>query len=807
MSKKKRRNKNIKRRPPFDSKNSIEEAKYLIKEAKETKADEIHIHTETLKEIPPSIGGLKYVKHLCLHSNQLSSLPDEVKNLKNLKSIRLYNNSFKKIPPVLFEMPWLESIDLEDNLISEVDENITRLVNLKDLRLRGNEFGAPEEIFQQSPEEIINFLLKLKQGENSSLNEVKMILLGEANVGKTALVERLTKETFTGNTGITRGIDINTWKIGPYKVNIWDFGGQEIMRAMHQFFMTERTLYLLLWNSREDDTNGKIEDWLELIKTYGGNSPVILVISRCDDGNFDPDEHRLMDEYGDNIKAIIRTSSKENIGISILRDKILRIIRDINILKDKIPNNWIAVKKDIEKIERNYINLSEYYEICISKDVKKNNDQISLLRLLKDLGVAFNYGDKQNPHTTNILKPEWVTKGIYDIINSNELFQKQGKVSLTDIKNILSKSGGYEEKEDVILGLMKQFELSFIVNDDEYLIPDLLPEKQPYIGEEFDDSLQLQYKYEYMAKSIMPHFIAKVHSLSRHLEGDDSWYWRAGIIIEKGANKALIKLNSRKKILYIFVIGDKKTRRNLLDTIRQELNTLHEKIKGRKPNIIVPLPNNSNYVASYKSLLQLERQGEKQIFIEDFGYTEIEPLLNGIETPKQRRLTYDSFKDLYKTEQLREKEKRIKNNRRIIQETKRLQKRLKDSIKDQEEIKNELHQKSSVFAEQKKKEYNQRIGGGISVFIIAAIFFTYKFEHLRFIIPVASMIIALIMIALNSMGVKYSSKYCYEKWYKIKYDELQSVSNFDEGKLSELQNKLQKAERKVTEIETQIECL
>jgi len=29
-------------------------------------------------------------------------------------------------------------------------------------------------------------------------------------------------------------------------VNIWDFGGQEIYHATHQFFLTHRSLYLLL---------------------------------------------------------------------------------------------------------------------------------------------------------------------------------------------------------------------------------------------------------------------------------------------------------------------------------------------------------------------------------------------------------------------------------------------------------------------------------------------------------------------------------------------------------------------------------
>jgi internalin A len=33
-------------------------------------------------------------------------------------------------------------------------------------------------------------------------------------------------------------------------LNVWDFGGQEIMHATHQFFLTRRSLYLLVLSGR-----------------------------------------------------------------------------------------------------------------------------------------------------------------------------------------------------------------------------------------------------------------------------------------------------------------------------------------------------------------------------------------------------------------------------------------------------------------------------------------------------------------------------------------------------------------------------
>jgi GTPase SAR1 family protein len=40
-----------------------------------------------------------------------------------------------------------------------------------------------------------------------------------------------------------------------FRVNIWDFGGQEIYHQTHQFFLTERSLYALVADTRTENTD------------------------------------------------------------------------------------------------------------------------------------------------------------------------------------------------------------------------------------------------------------------------------------------------------------------------------------------------------------------------------------------------------------------------------------------------------------------------------------------------------------------------------------------------------------------------
>ena len=103
--------------------------------------------------------------------------------------------------------------------------------------------------------EKINYILNQQKALTKRvLNEAKVLLVGQGGVGKTSLVKRLVDGGFDPEENKTEGIDIRKWHVEVdgerIRLNVWDFGGQEIMHATHQFFLTKRSLYLLLWDAR-----------------------------------------------------------------------------------------------------------------------------------------------------------------------------------------------------------------------------------------------------------------------------------------------------------------------------------------------------------------------------------------------------------------------------------------------------------------------------------------------------------------------------------------------------------------------------
>ena len=123
---------------------------------------------------------------------------------------------------------------------------IINLTNLTNLDLRGNQLPIPPETLANPNDvkAIFAAIAGLKSGER--LNEAKMLVVGDGKVGKSSVVDRLIYDTYNPQKETTLGVEISDeMKVvqsevrgegEPVKLNIWDFGGQEIQHSTHQFF-------------------------------------------------------------------------------------------------------------------------------------------------------------------------------------------------------------------------------------------------------------------------------------------------------------------------------------------------------------------------------------------------------------------------------------------------------------------------------------------------------------------------------------------------------------------------------------------
>ena len=153
--------------------------------------------------------------------------------------------------------------------IDSLPAEIGQLSNLTSLNLSSNQLNSlPPEIqkYSEDPEqaavELPRYYRQILEQDTGLLYEAKLLILGEGGAGKTSLAKKVENENYELITSekSTEGINIIRWKFPlkdnqTFTVNIWDFGGQEIYHATHQFFLTKRSLYVLVADSRKEDTD------------------------------------------------------------------------------------------------------------------------------------------------------------------------------------------------------------------------------------------------------------------------------------------------------------------------------------------------------------------------------------------------------------------------------------------------------------------------------------------------------------------------------------------------------------------------
>ncbi|MEO1396580.1 MAG: COR domain-containing protein [Cyanobacteria bacterium J06634_5] len=481
---------------------------------------EFSLDNNQLTSLPKEIGQLQQLTQLLLGRNQLISARKELGQLQNLTELWLDRNQLTTVPKELAQLQKLTLLSLYSNQLASIPKELSQLQNLTQIYLHNNEkltisaeiLGATATDVSRNnatparPKDILNYYFRI-QTDQWPLNEAKLIFVGFGAVGKTSLVNRLRYGQFDPESKKTEGIQITPWSFPLFNkkdqtteditLNIWDFGGQEIMHSTHQFFLTARSLYVLVLNGRQGHEDADAEYWLELIQSFGDNSPVIIVLNKVSEHPFDVNRRALKEKF-ENIQAFIQTDCETEQGIEELKREIKQQTDQLEDLRAPFPGSWVAIKNELANMQDNYISFEKYREICQQDGEANTSAQDSLAVHLHNLGIALNYKDDPRLRDTHVLNPRWVTSGIYTLLNDSILTAAKGELTANCLNRALDTTQYPPERHGFLLDLMRKFELCLRFEEDEnrYLIPDLLDKQQPPEASAFTLAECLNFRYE-----------------------------------------------------------------------------------------------------------------------------------------------------------------------------------------------------------------------------------------------------------------------------------------------------------------------
>jgi internalin A len=609
------------------------------------------------------LGKLTSLTRLDLSNNQISDI-SILGKLTSLTRLDLSNNQISDIS-ILEKLKGLTSLDLRENQINNIKAFIPLMqkglpINLKEFGREGIALynnpiiNPPLEIIKQGNRSILDWFeaIKLK------LNEIKIILLGDPKAGKTSLLKRLKYDTFNKDEVQTDGVNIEDIEFGECEPfleqsklhsitgHFWDFGGQEIMNATHQFFLTKRAVYILVLDARKDANNSsQVRQWVKRIKATGDNSPIIVLANQIDvNPGFGFDNERELQKEFPQIKYFLKVSCNTNENIDVLRDKLEEIIPTAELFNTTIDERWITIKTVLEKETKAdfFLNETRFLKICRNAGLNHKRGQKSAITFLHDLGLVLHFEDL-NLSEFYVLDPYWITYGVYQILTSSYVGKMKGKVDMDKLEFIVNEE---EDKKEIynptnykkieyspnerrfLIDILNQFKLCFCTADhSEFIIPDLLDTAEPSETVEFikssSEHIQFVYEYDYLPKFVMPNIMVEMHKLISKM-------WRTGCVLQKDGSQTLI--TTYQKRISIVVIGDYKKKREFMSVIRFVVNAINEKLSD-KPVALIPLPG-INAFADYERLLLREKKGKTDYIHDEDLPTEkrfqISELLEGI---------------------------------------------------------------------------------------------------------------------------------------------------------------------------------
>ena len=558
---------------------AYQEAEAKIAAALKEGATELNLNGMGLMEIPEAIANLTQLKLLALSDNQISEIPEAIANLTQLKSLALSDNQISEIPEAIANLTQLRELALSDNQISEIPKALANLTQLQYLNLLSNRLNPDLAAASEQGLDAVMQYLRAQAEEEIVLNEAKLILVGEGEVGKTSLLGALRGDEWIEKRKTTHGVEVDIKSLvvtelesnTEITLNGWDFGGQNIYRHTHQIFFTAPAIYLAVWNPRRGPEQCRVDEWIKMVKhrayeeSRPDEQPRILVIAthggakeRLDH----IDEQSLRDEFGDLIVGFLHVDSKTESGIVELKQLISETAVAIPQVGRTVPASWKRVLDAIRlRSEADaWISYEDYLALCAAQEVDVTLAK-TYAAILNELGHLIHYSTDLILKDTVILKPEWLSKAIGFILEDRQVKDQNGLVRHSRLRLLWDDPARGEDRypehlHQVFLKLMERCDLSYQIELPEAdapptnLMAQLVPSKRPDQWEQDwvlkpGDTEQTQIcrlldketGRTVEAEGLMYRLIVRFH---RYSLGKNNYYksrhWKNGILLDDSFN-------------------------------------------------------------------------------------------------------------------------------------------------------------------------------------------------------------------------------------------------------------------------------
>ncbi|MDZ8240909.1 MAG: COR domain-containing protein [Nostoc sp. ChiQUE01a] len=591
-----------------------------------TQLQVLDLSNNQLTILPEAIASLTHLEVLYLSYNQLTILPEAIASLTQLRGLDLSYNQLTILPEAIASLTHLQLLYLDNNQLTILPEAIASLTHLQQFYLSGNPLNPDlAAAYKQGTKGVLKYL-RAKAEAQVTLNEAKLILIGEGEVGKSCLLGALRGDEWVDSRPTTHGIEIKPVIVTDpntgtkITLNGWDFGGQQVYRPTHQLFFSAPAVYLVVWKPREGPQQGFVKEWITLIKNREPDAKVLVVATHGGPGQRQPDIDRqeILNQFGkDTIIDFFHVDSKPKddtthcTGLAELKDTIACVAASLPEMGRSVPAKWQQVRETLQTRDKAYLPYDDVIAICAEHGIDEKQAEL-FLRISHTLGHFIHYHYDPTLRDIVILKPDWLAKAISFVLDDEMTRKRNGLVEFEHLSQLWSnppfagEEGYPKELHPVFLRLMERFDLSYkvVFNPAEpsntsliaQLVPDQRPEPLPNWEEQPEpgDRQQVQIcrivdsRGQFaVAEGLFYQLIVRLHKYSLgRTNYEHSIHWQRGLMLDNDYNgRALLEyIGTDVKITVRAAYPER-----FLSYLTEEIKWLVENFwEGLRCNVMVP---------------------------------------------------------------------------------------------------------------------------------------------------------------------------------------------------------------------------
>ncbi|KAL4230338.1 hypothetical protein ACF0H5_010721 [Mactra antiquata] len=541
-----------------------------------------NINDDTFGGIPPVVFLLKSLEELNLEYNAITMVPSAINNLQNLKVLNLGHN------------PLLESLP----------GSLGHLPNIQQMHIKSCPMlrTPPTEVVSRGFESVKAYLKRLAGGF-TECRRTKLMVVGLGGAGKTSLLRALMSEKkMTQGTEKeipTDGIDIVPWTVETedghqVTYSTWDFAGQAVYYNTHQFFLSKRAVYLLLWSMRQGYEHAGLDFWLSSICCHAPGTPIIVIGTQCD---LIPKAEIPMKELKERypqIASFHQVSAIQGTGIEELQKNLLAVTLQQGYMGEKIPQVWLNFERRIiaERLtKKSYIKWNVARDYAMEQGIYDEKDVRMAVQLLHDLGTV-QYFDNDFLRDYVVINPQWIVNVMACVVSAQDspIQTNHGRFLHEDIPVVWKEYDA--DLHEWLLRLTEDFDLTFpLPKEPVNIVPCLLPDEPPddlvwpsIRDQEGIRETKMVYRFTYLPSGLFNRAQVRLFQFS-----DGKMVWKKGSLLSKNKHLALIKQTDNKELV-VYVQGPRPE--NILFLIHEVFESIiEESFNGVSYDLFLPCPD------------------------------------------------------------------------------------------------------------------------------------------------------------------------------------------------------------------------